>query len=446
MDLTVVRAPGPLRGSCSVPGDKSLSHRAVLFAAMAEGTSALTGVLDSLDVRASIEAVRALGAGVVLRKRDGGALDLEVTGWGTAGPVTPGTSIDCGNSGTTCRLLAGILAGWPVDVTLVGDESLSRRPMRRVTEPLSRMGAKFETGPDGTLPLRISGGALTPITYESPVASAQVKTAVLLAGLHTSGTTTVTEPVLSRDHTERLLPAFGVPVATRSVESGDGSGAPARPSASVTGPVVPRACDIEVPGDPSSAAFPLVAAMLIRGSEIVVEHVCVNPTRIGFVDVLRRMGADLTVVPGQGPGSEPTGSIRATAGAVLRPTVVTGVEAPSLIDELPILALAAAQAEGTTRFEGIGELRVKESDRLAAIVDGLTRLGGSVEAGVDWLEVTGPSQLVGTSLSSLGDHRLAMTWAVAGLIASGETVVRDFQAVDVSYPGFLETFARLSVR
>jgi len=413
---------------------------------MAEGTSSLTGVLDSLDVRVSIDAVRSLGALTSVEARDDATLDVVVTGWGMAGPIAPGIAIDCGNSGTTCRLLAGILAGWPLDVTLVGDESLSRRPMRRVTEPLSRMGAVLETAAGGTLPLRVSGGALKPITYDSPVASAQVKTAVLLAGLRASGTTTVTEPALSRDHTERLLPAFGVPVAIRSGERTREAGVPVGPSASVTGLAVPSACDIKVPGDPSSAAFLVVAALLVPGSDIVVEHVCVNPTRIGFADALRRMGADITVVPGRDLGCEPTGSILVTAGGVLRATLVTAVETPSLIDELPILALAASQAEGTTRFEGVGELRVKESDRLAAIAEGLMRFGARVDVGADWLEVSGPCNLAGTTLSSLGDHRLAMTWAVAGLVASGVTVVRDFEAVDVSYPGFLAMLDILGAR
>lgn len=418
----------PLRGSVRVPGDKSLSHRAVLFSAMAEGTSRVSGVLDSADVRATVAAVNALGASVELSKQPDGSLAGTVTGWGADGPASPSAPVDCGNSGTTARLLMGVLAGWPVRVTLTGDESLSSRPMRRVTEPLSQMGAGFETSPDGTLPVTVHGcSGLRPFGYTSPVASAQVKTAILLAGLHASGGVCVTEPAPSRDHTERLLPAYGVVVKVD----------PSRHRASLCGPQRLNAADIVVPGDPSSAAFLVVAALLVPGSDVAVSGVSLNPTRIGFMRVLERMGANLEVRDEHNAGTEPTGTLVARYTSALQPTTVTAGEVPSLVDEVPVLALAAAAAHGTTRFEGVAELRVKESDRLAAICDGLTRLGVTVRSGDDWLEVDGPSRLGGASLDSLGDHRLAMTWALAGLVADAPVEVDRFDAVDVSYPGFV---------
>jgi len=433
MDLRVQAAGGPLIGVLRVPSDKSISHRAVLLAAMADGVSRLRGVLDSADVRSTMGAVGALGAEVRLAGEASGGLDLEVTGWGSRGPVSPGVPIDCGNSGTTVRLLMGVLAGWPVDVTLTGDESLSGRPMRRVTEPLASMGAAFDTSPAGTLPVRIHGGGLHAVRFASPVASAQVKSAVLLAGLRADGTTTVTEPARSRDHTERMLPAFGVPVA------GDASSL----TASVDGPAGLNAADVVVPADPSSAAFFAVAASIVAGSEVVLREVSLNPTRTGFLRVLERMGAQIARSETSSVGAEETATLTVRAAASLVATVVTPDEVPSLIDEVPILALAATQASGTTRFEGVGELRVKESDRLEAVRAGLAALGADVEAGEHWLEVTGPTPLRGARVPSLGDHRLAMTWAVAGLVAEGETIVEGFEACDVSYPGFGDDLSSL---
>lgn len=424
----------PLRGTLPVPGDKSLSHRAVLFAALAEGTSRVTGVLDSEDVRATVGAVTALGASVALTEDATGALEGTVTGWGATGPSQPAGSIDCGNSGTTARLLMGVLAGWPVTVTLTGDESLSRRPMRRVTGPLATMGASFATTEAGTLPVTVTGtDSLAPIHYDSPVASAQVKTAILLAGLRAHGTVSVSEPTLSRDHTERLLPAFGVPVAVSP---------PA--TASVTGPAVPAAVDVAVPGDPSSAAFLAVAAALVPGSDITITGVSLNPTRCGYLRVLERMGADLTVAEKPAFGAEPIGDVRIRHRVGMSGTVVTAEEVPSLVDEVPVLALLATGAAGTTRFEGVAELRVKESDRLAAIADGLSALGATVRSGEDWLEVEGPALLHGAALDSLGDHRLAMTWALAGLVADAPVHIERFEAVAVSWPRFESDLASLS--
>lgn len=433
-DAVLEPATAPLRGELRVPGDKSISHRAVLFAAMAEGTSRLTGVLDSADVRSTIAAVSALGA----RVRDiGGAeggLALDVTGWGAAGPTTPAPPIYCGNSGTTARLLMGVLCSWPGRAfELTGDESLSGRPMARVADPLRGMGAEIELSDRSTLPGVVRGAALVGTVYDSPVASAQVKSAILLAGTNARGRTMVREPAASRDHTERLLPAFGVAVGVDESEH----------FAWIDGPVALRAATVDVPGDPSSAAFLLGAALITPGSDLTVTGVGLNPTRIGFLRVLERMGADVVIRPVRGAGSEPVGDVRARRSA-LRGTVVTAGEVPSLVDEVPLLAVVATRAEGTTRFEGVAELRVKESDRLAALAEALGQLGAVVRSGDDWLEVDGPARLRGASLDSLGDHRLAMSYAVAALVADAPVTVARYEAVGVSYPGFPAALGRLS--
>ena len=435
MEYVSTRPDRPLSGEVAVPGDKSLSHRAVLFAAMAGGTSRLTGVLDSEDVHASIGAVRALGANVEIVAAAGRGLELVVTGWGEDGPCCPDVPIDCGNSGTTARLLLGILAGWDTEVTLIGDESLSKRPMGRVTDPLTLMGASFDS-PTGTLPVTVRGGGLQVIDYATPVASAQVKSAILLAGLRAAGRTTVREPAPSRDHTELLLPAFSVPVGRD----------PAARVAWVEGPAALRSSDITVPGDPSSAAFMVAASLLVPGSRITVTGVGLNPTRIAYLDVLDRMGADIRIQPFEAAGGEPVGAVRVGYTRELRPAIVRAAEVPALVDEIPVLALLATQAAGETRFEDVGELRVKESDRLTAVVEGLTLLGASAHVEGDTLVVRGPADLRGARLDSRGDHRLAMTWALAGLPSDGPVTVSGFEAVDVSYPSFAADLAALSAK
>ena len=426
-------ASGPLHGRVRVPGDKSISHRAVLFAAMAEGTSRITGLLDSADVRSTLAAAAALGAEVEIVAARAEGLDVIVRGWGALGPRPGADPIDCGNSGTTCRLLMGVLAPWPVRVTLTGDESLSRRPMRRVTDPLTSMGARFTTT-EGHLPVTVEGAPLRALHYEMPVASAQVKTAVLLAGLFARGVTTVVEPALSRDHTERLLPAFGV---------GVGRDVAAR-TCWVSGGAQLQSSDVAVPADPSSAAFLAGVAAIVPGSEVELADVALNPTRMGFVHVLERMGADITVTVMHATGAEPAGTVLVRYAEGLHGTVVDAAEVPSLVDEVPLLAVVATQASGLMRFEGVGELRVKESDRLAAIVDGLTALGATARVVGDTLEVEGPRALHGGALSSLGDHRLAMSWAVAALVASSPVEIERWEAVDVSYPGFARDVAGLA--
>lgn len=418
-----------LRGVMTPPPDKSISHRALLLAAMAEGTSTLTSVLDSEDVRSTLGAVRALGAAVEIAREGEGSFDCVVHGWGARGPVTPDAPVCCGNSGTTARLLSGVVAGWPVTVTLTGDESLSARPMGRVIEPLTRMGARFDATDGAFLPMTVFGGQLSGIEYAVPVASAQVKSAILLAGVRANGTTVVREPAPSRDHTERLLPAFGVPVMTE----------PCR--AEVTGPAAPAAFDVEVPGDPSSAAFLIAAAVLIEGSDIELPRVCLNPTRTGFLRVLTRMGADVQVRDVTEMGAEPVGTVRARYTPGLVATHIPEDEVPSLVDEVPVLAVVASRARGTTVFHGVGELRVKETDRLSATADGVLAFGGRAVVDNDRLMVAGPARPEPAHVDSLLDHRLAMSWAVAGLATAGETVIDRFEAVDVSYPGFMSDLA-----
>lgn len=426
----------PLSGAVRVPGDKSISHRSVLFSAMAEGTSHVSGVLDSADVRSSIGAVRALGAEVNLEKRPDGSLAGDIRGWGGLGPSQPEGAIDCGNSGTTVRLLMGVLAPWDITVELTGDDSLRRRPMRRIAAPLELMGARFAPEGATTLPLSITGTrGLAAISYDSPVASAQLKTAILLAGIFASGTTSVCEPAPSRNHTELMLPGFGV-----DVEAAPGE-------ASVAGGQSLHACDVDVPGDPSSAAFMACAAALRPGSAIDIENVSLNEARIGFARVLERMGADITLKPTGSAGEELCGAISVSYVEHLHSCEVEGREIASLVDEIPVLALVAAHAEGTTVFHEVGELRVKETDRLAAILEGLSKLGVHAWAEGDDLHIEGKPGLVvpeGLVFDSLGDHRLAMTWSLVGFTGAHPVSIRDFEAVRVSYPGFRADIERLA--
>lgn len=435
-DITVINPLGtPMRGSTHVPGDKSISHRAVLFSAMAEGTSRVSGVLDSADVRSSIGAVRALGAQVNLEKQPDGSLAGGITGWGAAGPSQPEGPIDCGNSGTTVRLLMGILAPWPIRATLTGDASLQKRPMRRITAPLMKMGAHFEPAGQEHLPITVVGGGLHPITYDAPMASAQLKTAVLLAGMYANGTTTLNEPAPSRNHTELMLPEYGV--ATTAGER----------TASVTGPAQPQASEVLVPGDPSSAAFLVCAAVMCPGSTIQVENVSLNTARIGFTRTLERMGAEVSVSRTGAAGKEPYGIIEACYTPHLRGCEVPAEKIAGIIDEIPVLALVAAHAHGVTVFRQVNELRVKETDRLAAIIDGLAKLGVDAWCEGDDLYIEGQPDLAvpeGLQFDSLGDHRLAMTWSLVGLTGKMPVSIKNFEAVGVSYPGFLTDIERLA--
>ena len=411
------RPSGGLRPSVplEVPGDKSISHRALLLAARARGASTITGLSRGEDVGRTRAAVEALGAGV----KDDGAGTLRITG-GDLG--APSTTIDAGNSGTTMRLLAGFCAPLPWRTVIAGDASLSRRPMDRVVTPLREMGARIGGRDGGRLaPLEIDGGGLHGIDYALPVASAQVKGAVLLAGVGADGETVVREQVRTRAHTEELLELAG---ADTTVEDG-GRVVRVRPSEL-------RPFNLHVQGDPSQAAFWLVAATIVPGSELTVDDLYLGPARDGFVGVLERMGADLTV-----EGAH----IRARA-ASLRSTTVEGDKVPRLIDEIPVLAVAAAVAEGTSVFRDVGELRVKESDRILTMAEGLGKLGADVSVTKDSLTVHGPARLHGATVDAHGDHRVAMALAVAGLAAEGETTVEGWEAVAISYPTFADDLHR----
>ena len=398
-----------------VPGDKSITHRALLFAALAHGVSAIRQPLVSLDTRSTARVLRQLGTPV-------SALRHDATTVVRGGGFRPGSgqSLNCGNSGTTARLLLGMLAGRPVSARLTGDRSLRGRPMRRITQPLQRMGAQFPGDP-ATLPLGIIGGGLSALEWQSPVASAQVKGALLLAGVTGGVAVTVSEPVRSRDHTERMLASFGYTIVADQLHV----------RMEPTGLVVPF--DLTVPGDPSSAAFLVGAALLGRQGTVRIAGVGLNPTRTGFLRVLERMGAQVTQHDPQEMAGEPTGTLVATAGG-LQGATIDPTEVPSLIDEVPILACLAARATGESRFAGLGELRVKESDRLALIGENLRAVGVSAEVSGDTLTVVGTDRPLAGRVRTDGDHRIAMAFSVLGL---GQAVeIDDPDCADVSFPGF----------
>jgi 3-phosphoshikimate 1-carboxyvinyltransferase len=421
-------APGPLTGRIAVPGDKSISHRAVMLSSLAVGESRIEGLLEGEDVLATAAAMRAMGASV---ERDKNGV-WTIHGVGVGGLLQPEQALDMGNSGTSTRLLMGLVASHPVTATFIGDASLSRRPMARVTEPLERMGASIEASPGGRLPLMVTGACpAMPISYRLPVASAQVKSAVLLAGLNTPGLTTVIEPVATRDHSERMLAGFGAEVIIGEEDGVRAIG--------IRGEAELKPQDIIVPGDPSSAAFPLVAALLVPGSAVTVENVGINPTRAGLLTVLREMGADLALSNQREVGGEPVADITARHSA-LKAIEVPPELAPSMIDEFPILFVAAALASGRTVARGLEELRVKESDRIAVMAAGLRACGAEVEELADGLAITGtggdPLRGTNTAVASHLDHRIAMSFAVAGLAARGAITIDDFRPVATSFPGF----------
>jgi 3-phosphoshikimate 1-carboxyvinyltransferase len=425
-----VRPVRRLEGSLTVPGDKSISHRAALLGALALGATDITGFLEAEDCVRTLTAVEALGAEVT-RKAPG---QYRIAGAGLGGLRESETVIDCGNSGTTARLLMGFLAGQPFWTMMTGDDSLRRRPMGRVAGPLREMGVTVVGRAEGTmLPLAIRGAERVKARdYTSPMASAQVKSAVLLAGLYADAPVSVTQPALSRDHTERMLRQFGVEVTA------SGLTATVRP-----GPL--RGTAVTVPGDISSAAFLLVAGLIVPEARVTVADVGVNPTRTGLLDVLEAMGARLEreAAVSDAEGGEPRASLTVTSGA-LRGTSVGGALVPRLIDEVPVLAVAALVSTGRTVIGDAGELRVKESDRIAALGRQLGRLGARIEERADGMVVEGGTALRGARVESGGDHRMAMALAVAGLIAAGETVIEDAACVATSFPSFVETVNRLA--
>lgn len=420
-----VHAITKLHAEFTVPGDKSMSHRAAILGGLSNGVCTIRNFLPSEDCVNTLNAMKSLGCKVeVLDELDGyGPIHLRIHGQSMklSAPAAP---IDCGNSGTGMRLLAGLLAGQPFTSELFGDASLSSRPMGRITVPLEQMGAKIETlgAKPGCAPLRIHPAKLSPISYDMPMASAQVKSAVLLAGMFAEGTTTVTQPAVTRDHTERMLASFRVSTLT------EGN------TISIHGGQVPEACDFTVPGDISSAAFWLVAAAALPGSRLLIKDVGLNPTRNAILKVLGRMGAHLMEIEHQTEG-EPIGNIE-VHGAALKGTDILESEVPNLIDEIPVIAVAAALASGTTRIRNARELRVKETDRITTVVDNLRAMGGVVQEFDDGMEIEGGHPLHAAVIDSFGDHRIAMAFAIAGLFAKGETVIRNTECVNTSYPGF----------
>jgi len=415
------------------PGDKSISHRAALIAALAEGTSSVSNFSSSADCAATLSCLAALGVGI---KRD--HTDLVITGAGLDGLRASPAPLDCRNSGTTMRLLAGILAGQAFTSTLTGDDSLRSRPMQRIIEPLRMMGAQI-TAHEGRAPLVIQGHrGLQAISYELLVASAQVKSCILLAGLRAEGRTEVIENETTRDHTERMLRKFGVPV-----ETGDAEREGAR-FAAVIGPARLSARDVAIPGDVSSAAFFIAAAALLPGSSLEISDVGVNPTRILFLKQLRALGLDVEVVGVNDGQDEPVGVIRVRgsrkqlSGSSDSPMTIQGLVVPQLIDELPLVAVVGSQIQGGIEIRDAAELRVKESDRIATTAQNLRAMGADVEEFADGLRVAGPVDLRGAKIDPRGDHRIAMAFAVAGLIADGETEITDAECVAVSFPEFFE--------
>lgn len=422
-----IQPAGAVAGTLRPPGDKSISHRYVMLGGIARGTTEITNLAPGADVAATIECMRALGA-TVSRGED----TVRIVGRGWAGLRGPLEALDAGNSGTTMRLLAGLVAGRPMTVTLTGDASLRRRPMARVIEPLSTMGARIASD-GGRAPLTIEGGSLHGVTWRSPVASAQVKSAVMLAALSASGESTVLEPHPTRDHTERAFPAFELACLVEK----DEVHVPGNQEA-----VAPSRAPLDVPGDPSSAAVWAAAAAAIPGSSLVLEDVCLNPRRLGFVAALRRMGAIVDVSVTHQAGGEPVGRIRVQHGGHVACTIAAA-DVPDLIDELPILAARAALG-GSLDVSGAAELRVKESDRITSLVEGLRALGVDADERPDGFVVRGSSRPRGGSVHAAGDHRLVMAFAIVGLGAAGGAMISGAEAVAVSYPGFAADLARLS--
>ena len=421
--------PGqPLRGAVRVPGDKSMSHRALILGTLARGTTRINGLLEGEDVLATAEAMRQYGA--TITRLEGGTWTVDGVGVGAL--LEPDQVIDCGNAGTGVRLIMGMAAAYPFASTFTGDGSLRKRPMNRVLNPLMAMGAQVLARDGGLLPLTIHGNETPlPITYTVPMPSAQVKSAVLLAALSTEGTTTVIEPIPTRDHSERMIKGFGGDLSVEE-NADDGSR-----TITVKGGKPLTAQDVTIPADPSSAAFPLVAGLIVPGSEVVVRDVMLNPTRTGLITTLEEMGADLTLSNRRTEGGEELADITARS-SQLRGITVPAARAPSMIDEYPVVAIAAAFAEGETHMPGLHELRVKESDRLAAVVDGLQANGVACTHGEDWLTVTGTPDAVpggGTVITHL-DHRIAMAFLVMGLASRHPVTVDDGRVIATSFPAF----------
>ena len=428
MDRIEITKAARFSGEVTPPPDKSISHRAVMFSSLAKGKGVVRNFLRAQDTESTMHAFRALGIEI-----DDQGHTLVIHGKGLHGLTEPADIIDCGNSGTTIRLLSGVLSSNPFFSVVTGDSSLRSRPMARIIKPLSLMGAQI-AGRDNNryAPFAIRGGSLKSISYDMPMSSAQVKSAILLAGLYAGGMTVITEPAKSRDHTERMLPAFGADLKTEGL------------SVSIHSGKELYAQEIDVPGDFSSAAFFMVAALLIPGAEVMLRNVGINPTRTGLIDVLRSMGAHIEIDNVRSVSGEPVADIFCKGQASLKAVTVIAEMVPSLIDEFPILCIAAARAEGTTIIRGAEELRLKESDRIKAMASELSKMGVALEEFPDGLSITGAETLRPAEVDSHGDHRIAMSMAVAGLVAEGRTAISNASAVAISFPDFFATIGRLT--
>lgn len=424
MDRTI-QSINRLSGTITPPGDKSISHRALIMGAIADGTTVIANCSPGKDVESTQNCLRQLGIPIEIEGEQ-----IRVHGRGMLGLSPSQQALDAGNSGTTMRLLSGILAAQPFESTLTGDDSLCKRPMNRIVDPLRKMHAEIDSRNGSYAPLHIRGCQLHPITYRTPVPSAQIKSAILLAGLYANGTTLVIEPFPSRDHTERMLPCFGVEVNCDHLEI------------SVEGPAHLQFADICVPGDISSAAFFIIAASLIAHSNLLIKNVGVNPTRTGILDVLKNMGGQISCQNKQESNNEPVADLM-IQNATLCGVSMDGSLIPKIIDEIPLIAIAATQAKGKTMVRDAKELRVKETDRITAVAANLRKMGVKIEVFDDGFALTGPQKLHGAVIDSYGDHRIAMSFAIAGLMAEGETTIQNAECAEISYPGFFNTLKKI---
>lgn len=429
MDRIELNRAKSFKGEFTPTPDKSISHRAIIFSSLSQGKSVIRNFLRADDPVSTLNACRTLGVAI-----DDKGDEIIVNGRGVHGLKEPFNVIDCGNSGTTIRLLSGVLSGNPFFSILTGDESLTKRPMARVINPLSRMGAEIMARAENRYPpVAIKGKKLQPIEYIMPVASAQVKSAILLAGLYADGETSIIEPAKSRDHTERILPAFGAEIIIEGLR------------VRIKGGTELKGTDVYVPGDFSSAAFIVIGALLIKDADISITGVGLNPTRTGLLEVLKEMGAEVEISNMRNLSGEPVADIHCRGGAELKAVSVTREKIPALIDEFPILCVAATQAEGTTTIRGAGELRVKESDRIKSVVTELRKMGVELEEFEDGVSIKGKSELRGAVIESYGDHRIAMAMSIAGLIADGTTTICGVSSVNISFPGFFQILRRLTL-
>lgn len=421
----IIKRARSFRGKPLIPGDKSISHRGLILGALASGRSEVIDILEGEDVQSTAKCLRALGVKIT---KDGNRTIID--GIGDTGFKDPSEVLDCGNSGTTMRVMMGVLAGRPLTATLTGDASLVKRPMKRVSEPLKLMGANFSLTNENYAPLTVVGQKTQAITYDLKIASAQIKTAIIMAALNAQGTTKITGEIGSRDHTERLLPHFGVAIKVTDKEI------------SIEGGQKLKGNIVKVPSDPSTAAFWIGAASIIPGATVEMENVSLNPTRIGFIYALQRMGAHIEtqVVT---PEPEPVGTIKVKFTGMKGGTIEKD-EVPSLIDEIPLIAVLATQCTGVTEVRGAEELRVKESDRIEAVATNLRAMGCEIETFHDGFRIVGPQKLHGAEIKTFHDHRIAMAFTIAGLVADGETVIHDSECVNVSYPNFYETLKELT--